>query len=189
MKPLYFIGIDPGSHTKEEALSGGAALLNIRGACLDTFSWTGELKDASDKILLWQQQTKWRTVAALERVWGVKGWGVTTMSKLMTNYGEWRGILVSNRLYPFENPAPQLWQDEFRKAYIEVKGEMPEIILNGLRFEKSIKALIWDMARTYYPEVELILQPKSKRGKPKPLTGISDALMIGRWLFNQYIKD
>lgn len=103
MKREVIVGIDPG-------WSGAVAAVTLDGQGIIVKDLVKE--DLKKMWEIFDNICQEYTVKAvfLEKVQGVRGQGVGSISKFMQQYGMWQGVLVTYSSFGFELVRPQIWQ-------------------------------------------------------------------------------
>lgn len=132
-KPKAWIGIDPGVSKAEP---GAVALISEKG--YSYFDWISEEKTAKT-FRRWVSEYDIQLVA-IERQWGRRGSSMQNVSKLMENYGIWKGFILLAGL-KYIAPTPDDWQ---RGRVFKLK-------------DQDIKKAYTAVARTIFPDADLRL--------------------------------
>jgi hypothetical protein len=108
MKPIAYVGIDPGK-------TGAASLISAdTGDIIGIIDWQNPAFVA-DSLRQWQLKYIIR-LAVLEKVHAMPKQGVTSTFTFAENFGAWQGMLAA-LVIPHELVSPQKWQKGlFRKS-------------------------------------------------------------------------
>ena len=100
---MIYIGCDPGPKT------GAICWIQSQG----TVCYTKRFMDITEKDLSNHiaeiKAMSANCVCIIEKVWAMKGQGISSSGKFMENYGLIRGLMIANNI-PFKLVAPRTWQ-------------------------------------------------------------------------------
>ena len=100
---MIYLGCDPGPKT------GAICWINSQA----TVCYTKRFMDITEKELSNQIEEihamSKNCVCVIEKVWPMKGQGLSSSGKFMENYGLIRGLMIANNI-PFKLVAPRTWQ-------------------------------------------------------------------------------
>ena len=143
---MIYIGIDPGKN-------GGVAVIADDAVCgIQVEAWSDETF-----VLLMREMSKYKCVAAVEKVGAMPGQGVTSMFSFGQSYGFILGVLTALGI-GYQLVPPRKWKAEFG-------------LLNTQK-QASV-----DVARRLFPGVNL--KPTGRCRKDSD--GMSDALLMAEY--------
>lgn len=157
MTKTAVIGIDPGK-------SGGICAYNGKKilhvyACPNTLNM---MQSLFNDIIIDLTVSKYNTIhILLELVHAFPTDGRASLSKFMTNYGEWRGIIVS-----YENHEPRTINP---LTWMKYYGDRPT---NKQERKKHLK----NLAKEFFPNNKVTLKT-------------ADAILIAKYGFEEYVWD